>query len=227
MRGLHSTITRLAKLRAAANDGGHGDGKLRKLASFGPNPGKLRALTYLPDGLGKDAALVVVDEHPVPESTRAALEACRAAGADLVEHGANRGIGAALNTGVARLLALRPGLTDVLTLDQDSVVPEGYVAALLAARSAAAAAGVRVGMVAPHSVGSILRLPAGRRAPGSTPARARLLPIVPGHCRWTVRGRRRRRTGRMASRTRSPAPAQPATMGCRGCCRRPHAGGTG
>ena len=28
MRGLHSTITRLAKLRAAANDGGRGDGRL-------------------------------------------------------------------------------------------------------------------------------------------------------------------------------------------------------
>lgn len=60
MRGLHSTISRLAKLRAAANDGGHGDGKLRELVSFGTNPGKLRALTYVPDGLGKGSALVVV-----------------------------------------------------------------------------------------------------------------------------------------------------------------------
>jgi rhamnosyltransferase len=111
-----------------------------------------------------DAVVVVVDEHPVTDATRTILEACRTAGADVVEHGANRGIGAALNTGVSRLAALRPGLTDVLTLDQDSAVPEGYVAALLAARSTAAAAGVRVGMVAPDSVGSILRLPVRRRA---------------------------------------------------------------
>lgn len=60
MAGLNSTITRLARLRAAANDGGQGDGRLRELGSFGPNPGKLRALTYVPEGLGKDAALVVV-----------------------------------------------------------------------------------------------------------------------------------------------------------------------
>ena len=60
MRGLNSTIARLAKLRRAANDGGQGDGKLRELAFSGPNPGKLRALTYVPEGIGKGAALVVV-----------------------------------------------------------------------------------------------------------------------------------------------------------------------
>ena len=60
MRGLHSTITRLAELRRAANDGGQSDGRLREPPSFGANPGKLRALTYVPEGLGKGAALVVV-----------------------------------------------------------------------------------------------------------------------------------------------------------------------
>lgn len=132
------------------------------IAAFRPGPELRTAVESVAPQA--DAVVVVVDEHPVSDETRRVLDACRAAGADVVEHGANRGIGAALNTGVARLLALRPGLTDVLTLDQDSAVPEGYVAALLAARSAAAAAGVRVGMVAPHSVGSILRLPVGRRA---------------------------------------------------------------
>ena len=60
MRGLHSTISRLAKLRAAANDSGRSDGRLSELAEFGPNPGNLRALTYIPEGLDKGAALVVV-----------------------------------------------------------------------------------------------------------------------------------------------------------------------
>ena len=60
MRGLNSTIARLAKLRVAANDGGHRDGKLRELKSFGANPGKLRALTYMPGSLAKGPALVVV-----------------------------------------------------------------------------------------------------------------------------------------------------------------------
>ncbi len=60
MRGLHSTITRLAKLRGAANDSGHGDGRLRELTSFGANPGNLRALTYFPETFRKGGALVVV-----------------------------------------------------------------------------------------------------------------------------------------------------------------------
>ena len=113
-----------------------------------------------------DAVVVVVDEHPLADATREVLDRCRAAGADVVEHADNRGIGAALNTGVARLHELLPDLTDVLTLDQDSAVPAGYVAALLAAGSAARAAGVRVGMVAPGSVGSMVRLPGRRRTDG-------------------------------------------------------------
>ena len=60
MRGLNSTIARLAKLRVAANDGGHRDEKLRELKTFGANPGNLRALTYVPGTLGNGPALVVV-----------------------------------------------------------------------------------------------------------------------------------------------------------------------
>ena len=119
--------------------------------------------------LGQVASVVVVvDEHPVGEDTRVVLEACRAAGAEVVEHPANLGIGAALNTGVTRLRELLPELTDVLTLDQDSAVPEGYVPALLAAGAHARAAGVRVGMVAPDSVGSIVRLPGRRTIPSAS-----------------------------------------------------------
>ena len=110
-----------------------------------------------------DIVVVVVDEHPVSEGTRDVVEACRAAGAEIVEHGSNRGIGATLNTGVDHVLASTPVVSDVLTLDQDSALPPGYVAALLAARAAAEDAGVRVGMVAPGAVGSILRLPGRRR----------------------------------------------------------------
>ncbi|WP_322919732.1 glycosyltransferase [Nocardioides renjunii] len=133
------------------------------IAVFRPGPELATGLRALVDQV--DAVVVVVDEHPVSGATSQLLDACRAAGAEVVEHDANRGIGAALNTGVERLRTLRPGLTHVLTLDQDSVVPAGYVAALLAAASAADRSGVPVGMVAPASVGSILRLPLRRRAP--------------------------------------------------------------
>ena len=125
-----------------------------------------------------EVVVVVVDEHPVSEQSRTVLEACTHAGARVVEHGANRGIGAALNTGVAQVLAHQSPVSDVLTLDQDSAVPPGYVAALLAARSAAEDAGVRVGMVAPDAVGSILRLPGRRRgevALGGEPLQSGLL----------------------------------------------------
>ena len=108
--------------------------------------------------------VVVVDEHPVHDTTAALLDACRAAGATIVQHGANRGIGAALDTGVARLRDLPDPPTHVLTLDQDSAVPPGYVDALVAAGRRAAQSGVRVGMVAPENVGSMIRLRRHRRA---------------------------------------------------------------
>ena len=80
------------------------------------------------------------------------------------------------------MLARRPLVTDVLTLDQDSSVPPGYVAAMLAARAGAEGAGVRVGMVAPDVVGSILRLPGRRRGGvviGGEPIQSGLLVPVP------------------------------------------------
>ena len=134
------------------------------VAVFHPGPELLDGVDAV---RGQVAALVlVVDEHPVSDVTRDLLDRCRAAGAHVVEHPANRGIGAALNTGVDRLRELLPDLDHVLTLDQDSAVPDGYVTALLAAARAARAAGVRVGMVAPESVGSMVRLPGRRRADG-------------------------------------------------------------
>jgi rhamnosyltransferase len=134
------------------------------VAAFGPGDELVAAVQ---DVLAQvDAVVVVVDEHPVGAATRQVLDACRAAGAHVAEHDANRGIGAALNTGTAALQQTLPGLGWVLTLDQDSRVPEGYVPALLAAAYAAERAGTPVGMVAPDAVGSILRLPARPRRDG-------------------------------------------------------------
>lgn len=107
--------------------------------------------------------VVVVDEHPVHDTTAALLDLCRAAGATIVQHGGNRGIGAALNTGVARLRDLPEPPTHVLTLDQDSAVSPGYLDALVTAGRRAGQSGVRVGMVAPENVGSMIRLRGHRR----------------------------------------------------------------
>ena len=133
------------------------------IAAFAPGPELVAGVEAVRGQVA--AVVVVVDEHPVSDATREVVERCRTAGADVIEHPANRGIGAALNTGVARLHEQRGDLSDVLTLDQDSAVPEGYVATLVAAGAAARTAGVAVGMVAPDSVGSMVRLPRLRSGP--------------------------------------------------------------
>jgi rhamnosyltransferase len=69
----------------------------------------------------------------------------------VVRHDSNRGIAAALNTGI------REALTDadvmaVLTVDQDSQLPARFVRHLLDTWRDAESAGVRVGLVAPQKV---------------------------------------------------------------------------
>ncbi len=95
--------------------------------------------------------VVVVDDGSPGLASVARWDACRAAGASVVTHQANRGIAAALNTGLRE--ALSDGSVDaVLTLDQDSRVPPGFVAALVGRWTAADDAGVQVGLVAPEHV---------------------------------------------------------------------------
>jgi poly(hydroxyalkanoate) depolymerase family esterase len=62
MRNLSDTIARLARLREARarSEGSPGQDRLSDLAAFGSNPGGLRARFHVPDGLPKDAPLVVV-----------------------------------------------------------------------------------------------------------------------------------------------------------------------
>jgi rhamnosyltransferase len=94
-------------------------------------------------------AVVVVDDGSGPAAD-GVLDACAALGATVLRHPGNRGIGAALNTGVSAALDAAGGApADVLTLDQDSAVPRGYVAALRAALGRARAAGLDVAMVGP------------------------------------------------------------------------------
>jgi len=96
-----------------------------------------------------DATVVVDDGSGAPNE--AVLDMCRELGAVVSRHTTNRGIGAALNTGV-RVARERLGGsgTYILTLDQDSLVPAGYVDALVAAERAATSAGQSVGMVGPE-----------------------------------------------------------------------------
>jgi rhamnosyltransferase len=64
----------------------------------------------------------------------------------------NMGIAAALNAGIAVALSAPSKPEFILTMDQDSLLHEGYSAMLLEAAAAASTAGVRVGMVGPGRI---------------------------------------------------------------------------
>jgi rhamnosyltransferase len=101
--------------------------------------------------------LVVVVDDGSPAANERVLESCRDLGVVVVRHELNRGIGAALNTGVQAVRAHARGGAgaDILTLDQDSVLPAGYVNALTAAAAQARAAGVLVAMVGPEGASGV------------------------------------------------------------------------
>nr|WP_240978235.1 glycosyltransferase [Planctomonas sp. JC2975] len=90
--------------------------------------------------------VIVVDDGSGAEYSEL-LEELAANGADVVKMERNRGIAAALNAGV---LAAELAADDLLlTFDQDSALPNGFVAALVARWDAATSAHQRVGLVAP------------------------------------------------------------------------------
>lgn len=118
-------------------------------------------------------ALVVVVDDGSPSGHEDVLRRCADLGAVVVRHDANRGVGAALDTGLDELRArLGDGLSHVLTLDQDSRTPPGYVHALLAAEAAAFGAGLRPGLVGPARAGAVRAAGSGTgSAEGYVPSR--------------------------------------------------------
>ncbi len=123
------------------------------ITAFNPGPSLLAVCASVIDQV--DLVVVVDDGSPHPDE--AILEQCRAIGARVERHTSNQGIGAALNTGVEILRSDLAHWPDslVLTLDQDSTVPVGYVDSLVAALAQATAVGVDVAMVAPALVTDI------------------------------------------------------------------------
>lgn len=105
--------------------------------------------------LGQVQQVVVVDDGS--PSGGDVLGECEAMGATVLRHGDNRGIGAALNTGIRAARSADPTLTHVLTMDQDSTLPVGYVETLVLAEQAATRSGVRVGMTSPGDITTVRR----------------------------------------------------------------------
>lgn len=93
------------------------------------------------------AGVIVVDDGSGPEATEI-LDALRSRGVQVETRGTNQGIAVALNSGIAQ--AMDAGARRVVTFDQDSHVPDGFVADLCAAADLAAASGARVGAVVPE-----------------------------------------------------------------------------
>lgn len=117
------------------------------VTAFRPSPqlvGNVKAL------LAQARTVIVVDDGSGP-GFESVFSDVAATGADLVTLTDNSGIGAALNAGVHRARKIS-GITHVLTVDQDSVLPAGYVASLLEAEAAALAKGIVPGLVGPARI---------------------------------------------------------------------------
>lgn len=112
------------------------------IAAFRPSPvlvGTVRALALQVD------RVVIVDDGS-PEGSDRIFEELEETGATVLRLPSNQGIAAALNAGVG--LAHEQWLPDYfITLDQDSVLSEGYIATALETVARARAAGVNVGFV--------------------------------------------------------------------------------
>jgi rhamnosyltransferase len=109
--------------------------------------------------LTQTAHVVVVDDGSPgsPDLMNAVTEL----GAQVVRHDTNRGIAATLNTGIRTALA-GDDVPALLTVDQDSEVPQGYVDRLMHTWAEAEQSGVRVGVVAPEHVTGLPNQRAGR-----------------------------------------------------------------
>ena len=145
---------------------------------FNPTEGVLDNVASL---LAQVDNVVVVDDGS-PQNPSRILAELEAMGCTTVRLNENSGIAAALNAGITEALAAKPKPDFILTMDQDSQLPPGYVQALVDAAASARVSGVRAGMVAP---GSVRGLPV-RRGPmlhgiqlGGEPIQSGLLIPVP------------------------------------------------
>lgn len=122
---------------------------------FNPDGGVLANASSL---LRQVDTVVVVDDGS-PEDPSSVLADLAELGCVVLRLDRNSGIASALNAGIRVALRQDDKPDFVLTMDQDSLLADGYVPALTGASAAASAANVPVGLVGP---GTILGLPVRR-----------------------------------------------------------------
>ena len=118
----------------------------------GHNPAENEPIALVPRLLAAEMAVLVVDDASDDASY---LAACADLGASVIRHDTNQGIARSLNDGLA--FARMSGASWLLTVDQDTVLPEGYVEKLLTFADA------RAGAIGAETIGDAsgdLRYPA-------------------------------------------------------------------
>lgn len=114
------------------------------LSAFRPEP----ALVAHCEALAPQVFGVIVVDDGSGEQAEAVLRQLEASGVTVLRQAQNSGIAAAMNRGIDAALAADAEF--VVTFDQDSNVPGGFVDALIGEADRAAAAGLRVAMIAPE-----------------------------------------------------------------------------
>lgn len=128
-------------------------------SAFHPSSSLIGAI----EGVQSQVAGVVVVDDGSGLAASEVLDALRARGARVEVSETNQGIAAVLNRGIA--VALDAGADYVVTFDQDSHVPEGFIAALRATGDRASSDGEHVGAVVPEYFARVRQA----RGPGSSP----------------------------------------------------------
>lgn len=117
------------------------------VTAFRPSPQLHLNVTAL---LSQSYSVIVVDDGSGP-GYEGVLEAVAAAGAEVVRLPVNSGIAAALNRGINHARN-DSAIRYIVTVDQDSLLPPGYVDALLDGEASARAAGLVPGLISPARI---------------------------------------------------------------------------
>ncbi|MGO4105194.1 glycosyltransferase family 2 protein [Leifsonia sp. YAF41] len=115
------------------------------------------------DALAAQVDAVIVVDDGSPAHSGALLAEVEAHGYEVLRSSSNRGIAAALNAGTE--LALARGARYVLTMDQDSTIPDDYVAACLGAFEIASPE-TRLGVVCSDRINGMPSIPEAWTAEG-------------------------------------------------------------